>query len=180
MPPGRQRTTDIISIAAPSRPREEGLSLAQQEVPPLKPSGEGSGGSHGAVSVWLPPGALWFFPARGKEQPPTSADVQGTKPSTSRERTPLARATGQGIPPSASGEAIPPPATGKSPSRWLRRAPSGATAARHRNPPPPRRRQGPSLRNPLRRRLMIYYLSLSLPCKAKPGNYRRALPVTRH
>ena len=76
VPPGRQRTTDITPKAVPSRPREEAISLAQHEVPPPKPSGEGAGGSHGAVSDWLPPVALWFFPASGKEQPPTSTDVQ--------------------------------------------------------------------------------------------------------
>ena len=76
VPPDRQRTTGITPPAVPSRPREEANSLAQQEAPPPKPSDEGAGGSHGAVSIWLPPVALWFFPASGKEQPRTSADVQ--------------------------------------------------------------------------------------------------------
>ena len=78
VPPGRQRTTDITPKAVPSRPREEAISLAQHEVPPPKPSGEGSGGSHGAGSDWLPPGALWFFPASGKERPAHPRMCKGT------------------------------------------------------------------------------------------------------
>ena len=78
VPPGRQRTTGITPQAPSSRPREEGISLAQHEAPPPKPSDEGSGGSHGAVSVWLPPVALWFFPASGKERPAHRPMRKGT------------------------------------------------------------------------------------------------------
>ena len=159
VPPGRQRTTDMTPKAAPSRPREEGLSLAQQEVPPPNQAARGPGAAMVLAQIGCPRSPFGSFPRVGKNTPACPRHGQRNSTPPNRERTPLPRAMG------------------KSP-----RAGSGA---------PPRRNRRPASKSPASPQASgslpaqppaaavddILFILSPFPDKAKPGAYRRALPV---
>ena len=69
VPPGRQRTTDITPKVAPSRPREEGLSLAQHEVLPPSQAARGPGAAMVLAQIGCHRAPFGSFPRVGKNAP---------------------------------------------------------------------------------------------------------------
>ena len=66
MPPACQRTTGVTPKAAPSRPREEAISLAQREVSPPSQAGRGLGAALVLVRLRCPRAPFGSFPRVGK------------------------------------------------------------------------------------------------------------------
>ena len=79
VPPGRQRTTGITLQGAPSRPREEGISLAPHEVPPPSQAARGPGAAMVLAQIGCPRSPFGSFPRVGKNAP--HARATGKSPS---------------------------------------------------------------------------------------------------
>ena len=69
VPPGRQRTTGITPQGVPSRPREEAISLAQQEVPPSSQARRGPGAAMVLSRFGCHRSPFGSFPREGKNSP---------------------------------------------------------------------------------------------------------------
>ena len=78
VPPGRQRTTDITPKAVPSRPREEGLSLAQQKVSHSTQAARGPGAAMVLSRIGCHRAPFGSFPRVGKNAPHGRAAGKGT------------------------------------------------------------------------------------------------------
>ena len=148
VPPGRQRTMDITSQAVPSRPREEGISLAQQEVPPSTQARRGPGAAMVLARFGCHRSPFGSFPREGKNASHIRGCAREQALHVKRKNTPRPR-HGPRDPALRIWRSDPAPRHGQKPRALAQvRNPSGATAARHRNPPPPRRRQGPPCATP--------------------------------
>ena len=179
VPPGRQRTMDITSQAVPSRPREEGISLAPHAVPPSSQARRGPGAAMVLSRIGCHRAPFGSFPREGKNASHIRGCAREQALHVKRKNTPRPR-HGPRDPALRIWRSDPAPRHRQKPLALAQARPLRRNRRPASKSPASPQASGPSLRNPLRRRLMIYYLSLSLPCKAKPGNYRRALPVTRH
>ena len=148
VPPGRQRTTGITPKVAPSRPREEGISLAPHAVPPSSQARRGPGAAMVLSRIGCHRAPFGSFPREGKNSLPHPQMCKGTSPPRQEKEHPSPAPRAKGSRPPHLEKRFRPPPRAKAP-----RAGSGAQPLRrNRRPasksPAPRRRQGPPCATP--------------------------------
>ena len=139
VPPGRQRMTDITPKIAPSRPREEAISHAQQEVSPPSQAARGPGAAMVLSQIGCPRAPFGSFPRVGKNTPP----ARRAKEPCTHQAQPKAHhlARNEGGPPVPPGRQRMTDITPKiAPSRPRE---EGISLAPHEAPPPSQARRGP-------------------------------------
>ena len=110
VPPGRQRTTGITPKVAPSRPREEGISLAPHAVPPSSQARRGPGAAMVLSRIGCHRAPFGSFPREGKNSLPHPQMCKGTSPPRQEKEhpSPAPRAKGS-RPPHLEKRSRPPP-----------------------------------------------------------------------
>ena len=114
VPPGRQRTTGITPKAAPSRPREEAISLAPHEVPPPTQAARGPGAAMALSRIGCHRAPFGSFPREGKNSPACPRHGQKSLAPSGAAKSPPPRAqrgrpTGAARPPADNRHSTPSP-----------------------------------------------------------------------